>query len=387
LIRYIIALTFLGLKNENIKELITNYSIYDIANMFISDNENFFADKLDLIKVNQFFTNRNLINEALSKADNVLYQNEKEHIKTTYISSDSYPSNLSKIDNPPAVIYYKGADFTTDFDKAIACVGTRKPTRLSYNAINYLVPQWVNEDVAIISGLACGVDKISQQSCIVAGGKTIAVVAHGLDTVYPKENTYLAEQILNYGGIIMSEYPIGTNADKFRFVNRNRLIVGLSKAVAIFECDIKGGTMHNVEYAEKQKKPIFCPHLENNIVDIQSGTKYLLDSKTAMEMKSGRDYKKIIEVMGYNVRKPLMPTSDIKEKYLKTLIQMVNSPAVIELSLKENNLKLTNINDKNVVYNEAIHYVKNNNISLDRIINTIIKYNIASITNNIIFTD
>ena len=104
-------------------------------------------------------------------------------------------------------------------------------------------------DCSIISGLACGVDKLAHQACISAGGKTVAVLAHGLDIIYPKENKTLAERILKSGGILMSEYPVGTKADRFRFVNRNRIIVGMSRAVIIYECDEKGGTMYNVEFA------------------------------------------------------------------------------------------------------------------------------------------
>ena len=261
--RYIIALSELGLKNNNLISLLREHS-YDIVDMFENKNQSIFEKNLDLMPLHDIFSDSSAVDLALSKADYILTRNKELGIKTTYFTASSYPKELALISNPPAIIYYKGAEFSDISLKTIACVGTRKPTRLSYNAVNYLVPQWVHEDCSIISGLACGVDKLSHQACISANGKTVAVLAHGLDTIYPKENTALAERILETGGILMSEYAVGTKPDKFRFVNRNRLIVGLSKVIVIYECDEKGGTMHNVEHARRQKKPILSPQSERS---------------------------------------------------------------------------------------------------------------------------
>lgn len=278
--RYIIALSELGLKNNNLISLLREHS-YDIVDMFENKNQSIFEKNLDLMPLHDIFSDSSAVDLALSKADYILTRNKELGIKTTYFTASSYPKELALISNPPAIIYYKGAEFSDISLKTIACVGTRKPTRLSYNAVNYLVPQWVHEDCSIISGLACGVDKLSHQACISANGKTVAVLAHGLDTIYPKENTALAERILETGGILMSEYAVGTKPDKFRFVNRNRLIVGLSKVIVIYECDEKGGTMHNVEHARRQKKPIFCPAIGEVVEEIQTGTKKLIDEGTA----------------------------------------------------------------------------------------------------------
>lgn len=210
--------------------------------MFENKNQNLFEKYLDLLPYYDLFSDSAAVASSLSKADDILAKNKKLGIKTTYLTASSYPKEIALLSNPPAILYYKGGEFADISSKSIACVGTRKPTKLSYNAVNYLIPQWVHEDCSIISGLACGVDKLSHQSCISAGGKTIAVLAHGLDTIYPKENAALAKRILETGGILMSEYPVGTTPDRFRFVNRNRLIVGLSKVVVIYECDEKSGT-------------------------------------------------------------------------------------------------------------------------------------------------
>ena len=295
MIRYIIALSELGLKNHYLIFLLQNNITY-IKKMFYDSS--LFESHLELMIYQEYFSNKEQINNALLKADSILEINKNLNIKVTFYTDTNYPQELAKINNPPAIIYYKGGEFSEISQYSIACVGTRKPTKLSYNAVNYLVPQWINNNCSIISGLACGVDKLSHQACISAGGKTVAVLAHGLDTIYPVENKSLANRILSTGGILMSEYPVYTKADKFRFVNRNRLIVGMSKAIVIYECDAKGGTMHNVDFAIQQNKPIFCPDVGDGILDIQTGTQKLINEHIATVIRQGRDIKNVLNAIG-----------------------------------------------------------------------------------------
>ena len=129
--------------------------------------------------------------------------------------------------------------------------------------------------------------------------KDCCSISTWLDTIYPKENRDLANRILLNGGILMSEYPVGTKVDKFRFVNRNRIIVGMSKAIVIYECDEKGGTMHNVEFAcQQDKNYFFALNWEMKFLDIQTGTKKLIDEHIATVINQGRDIKKVLDVVG-----------------------------------------------------------------------------------------
>ena len=388
MVKYIIALTKLGIKNVDIIKLLIEYKISDIASLFDSCENKIITNDLNLLRYYEIFLNRKKVEIALSEADLILSINKQHNIKTSYYGSSTYPKNLAKVTNPPAIIYYKGDEFDQGVDDAIACVGTRKPTKLSYNAVNYLVPQWVNEGCCIVSGLACGVDKLSHQSCITSNGKTIAVLAHGLDTIYPKENAALSERILQTGGILMSEYPVGIKPDRYRFVNRNRLIVGLSKAIAIFECDIKGGTMHNVEYAKRQNKPIFCPAIGNDIVEIQTGTKKLLDENIAIEIKDGRDIKNVLYAVDrMKLNKRRMSAINIKIRYLKSLIQIINEPNVLDISLAQNNIRIDNSNDIEKTFVDLVNYIASNSISIDSVINSIVENNISSIAKTLTFPD
>lgn len=381
MIRYVIALNELGLKNNNLISLLQSYSS-DIVKMFTDSCV--FDGRLELLAYQEYFLNSDTVNEALSKADSILSKNKELGIKTTYYTAKTYPKELAKIDNPPAIIYYKGAEFTEISEHAIACVGTRKPTKLSYNAVNYLVPQWVNNNCSIISGLACGVDKLAHQSCISAGGKTVAVLAHGLDTIYPKENTSLAKRILSNGGILMSEYPVDTKADKFRFVNRNRLIVGMSKAVVIYECDAKGGTMHNVDFASQQKKPIFCPALGDKIIDIQTGTKKLIDEHIATVIEQGRDIKGVLDAVNVTVTKPGMKNIDIKKNFLHAVLSILNSEMVLDATIQELRLPLQKDSS---FYENAIKLIDKNAIDIDTLLNSLIFNNISSINKTLQFND
>lgn len=381
MIRYVIALSELGLKNNNLISLLQSYSS-DIEKMFTDSTV--FEDRFELMAYQEYFSNKDLVSEALLKADTILEKNKEFNIKVTFYTDKNYPKELAKIDNPPAIIYYKGAEFSEISEHAIACVGTRKPTKLSYMAVNYLVPQWVNNNCSIISGLACGVDKLSHQSCISSGGKTVAVLAHGLDMIYPKENKALADRILSSGGILMSEYPVGTKADKFRFVNRNRLIVGMSKAVVIYECDAKGGTMHNVEYATQQKKPIFCPDVGDEVIDIQTGTKKLIDENTATVIKQGRDIKGVLDAVGVKNVNTGMRNIDIKKIFLHSILSILNSETVLDATIQE--LKLP-LQKNSSFYENAVKLIDGNTIDIDTLLNSLVLNNIASINKTLQFND
>lgn len=381
MIRYVIALSELGLKNNNLISLLQSYSS-DIEKMFADSLV--FEDRFELMAYQEYFSNNDLVSEALLKADTILEKNKEFNIKVTFYTDKNYPKELAKIDNPPAIIYYKGAEFSEISEHAIACVGTRKPTKLSYMAVNYLVPQWVNNNCSIISGLACGVDKLSHQACISSGGQTVAVLAHGLDTIYPKENKDLADRILSNGGILMSEYPVGTKADKFRFVNRNRLIVGMSKAVVIYECDAKGGTMHNVEYATQQKKPIFCPDVGNEVIDIQTGTKKLIDENTATVIKQGRDIKGVLDAVGVKNVNTGMRNIDIKKIFLHSVLSILNSESVLDATIQE--LKLP-LQKNSSFYENAVKLINSNTVDIDTLLNSLILNNIASINKTLKFND
>ena len=224
-------------------------------------------------------------------------------------------------------------------------------------------------------------DKLSHQSCISSGVKTIAVLAHGLDTIYPKENQSLADRILSSGGILMSEYPVGTKADRFRFVNRNRLIVGMSKVIVIYECDENSGTMHNADFAVLQNKSIFCPDVGEKILDIQTGTKKLIDERIATVIKHGRDIKGVLNAVGIVDINMAMKNIEIKKIFLHAVLSVLHNKTVLALTIQELGLPLQKDNS---FYENAINLIDNHALNIDMLLNSLIINNIASINKTLL---
>jgi DNA processing protein len=111
---------------------------------------------------------------------------------------------------------------------------------------------------AIVSGLAHGCDTLAHKGCVDVGGVGVAVLAHGLDKVYPAANKSLAQKLLDCGGCLVSEYPLGMTPMKTAFAERDRLQSGLSDCVLVIETDVKGGTMHTVRFARQQDRLLAC---------------------------------------------------------------------------------------------------------------------------------
>ena len=160
-----------------------------------------------------------------------------------------YPKRLRQIDDPPVVLFVKGEIQALHASESIAIVGTREPTPLGECAAERAGKLAAEAGVAVVSGLALGCDTKAHQGCVDANGIGVAVLANGLDRVYPAGNRDLANQILDCGGCLVSESPVGTKLTRWAFAYRDRIQSGLSDRVLVIETDVKGGTMHTVKYS------------------------------------------------------------------------------------------------------------------------------------------
>lgn len=195
-------------------------------------------------------------------------------IKEISIFDKEYPKSLKNIYDPPMKLYVMG-DYSILNDFKVAIIGCRKCSKYGEMCAKYFSSNLAMKDVIIISGLARGIDSFSHNSCINAGGKTIAVVGAGLDVIYPAENKWLYDKIIKTGGAIISEYPLGTKPLKYHFPARNRIISGLSDGVLVVEANEKSGTLITVEFALEQGKNIFV--VPGNINSLNSkGTNSLI---------------------------------------------------------------------------------------------------------------
>jgi DNA processing protein len=182
---------------------------------------------------------------------------KKNNIGIISIQDDMYPQNLKNIYDSPIVLYYKGNINLLKHNKIIAMVGCRKCSNYGTNVSLELSYELAKNNFCIASGMAVGIDSYSHKGCIKAGGKTIAILGNGLDQIYPKENTDLYNQIIKTGGLILSEYVIGTKPSKLNFPARNRIISGISKGVIVVEAKEKSGTLNTVDFALEQGRDVF----------------------------------------------------------------------------------------------------------------------------------
>ncbi|WP_212746526.1 MULTISPECIES: DNA-processing protein DprA [unclassified Pseudoalteromonas] len=154
-----------------------------------------------------------------------------------------YPEILKKLEVRPAILFIAGSLEAVN-SKKVAVIGTREPTTHG-NIIAKRITTWfTQEGWGILSGLAIGIDTIAHQSTLDANGITIAVLAHGLDTVYPAKNRGLADEILRSNGALVSEYPYGVTVRPAQLVQRDKIQAALSNAVVLVQSDLKGGSLH-----------------------------------------------------------------------------------------------------------------------------------------------
>ena len=168
-----------------------------------------------------------------------------------------YPARLKEIYDPPLILYVRG-DPEVLSKPGIAVVGTRHPTPYGSGMAERLACDLAAQGVVIISGMARGVDSASHRGAISAKGKTVAVFGTGVDVIYPKENSRLAEQILGLGGALISEFPVGTFPAPQNFPIRNRIISGMSLGVLVVEAAEYSGTRITARMAIEQDRDVFA---------------------------------------------------------------------------------------------------------------------------------
>ena len=188
--------------------------------------------------------------------DAELQRLEREEVTPINWNHAGYPARLKEIADPPPILYVKGA-LLPDDERAVAVVGTRGPTTYGREAAAALTKELSENGITIVSGLARGIDGIAHRTALESGGRTIAVLASGLDTVYPREHANLAREAQAHGAVI-SEYPLGVKPDPRSFPRRNRLISGISLGTLVIEAGEGSGSRWTVYHALEQDREVFC---------------------------------------------------------------------------------------------------------------------------------
>lgn len=154
-----------------------------------------------------------------------------------------YPLLLAATKDDPFLIFVRG-ELAKNPEKSVAIIGTRQPTTHGMLIAKRITQYFVEKEWSVVSGLAIGCDAIAHQAALDAGGHTVAVLAHGLHTTSPSRHRKLAEDILDAGGCILTEYRFGQSAQPQQFVKRDRTQAGLAQGVVMIQSDIKGGSLH-----------------------------------------------------------------------------------------------------------------------------------------------
>lgn len=255
---YLLALLWQpGIGSATIRRIVNNtitdqkYSHW-LSNNIIDHNE--FKEWISSLNVKLHRDScENAIYTALEKLNN--YNSRKIEV-LTFLDS-KYSKRMLDMPDYPVLLYVKGNLELLNHSNNVAIIGTREPTEfgknIGYRASLLLAQQGVN----IVSGLAKGCDTIAHLGAVDAGGKTTAVLAHGLDTVYPKVNAKLVEKILVNDGLLLSEYPPTTLPRGHLFVERDRIQAGLSDSIVVVETGVLGGTMHTVKYAVGYNRKVY----------------------------------------------------------------------------------------------------------------------------------
>lgn len=177
-----------------------------------------------------------------------LRQFNNRQIKVVLLGEPGYPPLLSQITDPPVWLFYRG-ELNVLRQPTLTVVGTRKPSAYALSAMKYVFPEELLRHITIASGLAYGIDKAAHEAALRAGGQTVAVLAGGLDQVYPADHGRLAEKIIAAGGALVSEYPPLSRPRPYRFPIRNRILAGLSRLTVVVEAAMKSGTLTTAKAA------------------------------------------------------------------------------------------------------------------------------------------
>ncbi len=180
---------------------------------------------------------------------------KKRKINYTFCCEDDFPTKLRKIPDPPFGIFYRGG-LPDAAVPAVAVIGARKCSEYGYCMAKRLAGNLGKRGVNIISGMALGIDGISQRAALDAGARSYAVLGCGVDVVYPKSNQPLYEKLVECGGVL-SEYPLGTEPKPMLFPPRNRIISALSDVVLVVEAREKSGTLITVDMALEQGREVY----------------------------------------------------------------------------------------------------------------------------------
>lgn len=280
--------------------------------------------------------------EPMKRAEFELKFMQEHQIRAITLNDDDYPQRLRECADAPIILYYKGnADLNQS--KIISIVGTRQCTQYGIDLIRRFVSDLRKHcpEMLIVSGLAYGVDINAHRQALAQGYPTVAVLAHGLDHIYPYHHRDTAAQMLNHGGLL-TEFMTQTNADKPNFVRRNRIVAGLADAVIVIESKSKGGGLITADIAQSYDRAVFaypgavgmpCSEGCNNL--IRDNVAALISNADDFVRAMGwQDETKRREALSDGIERNLFPDLSPEESSIVKQLQQTNDLQLNILSVK-----------------------------------------------------
>ena len=259
------------------------------------------------------------------------------------VASDhsSFPDKLRTIPQPPKRLFYRGDIAPLAEKNVVSIVGSRAVTPYGKQVTTGLATQLANHGIAVISGLALGVDALAHQAALEAGGYTAAVLPTPVDAIYPASNRQLAERIIQQGGALLSEYGQDDRSEAFkaRFIERNRLVSGLADAVLITEASEKSGTMHTANFALEQGRTVMA--VPGNITSPNSSGTNNLIKAGAIPVTCVEDILAALGLENAPRQLEILASTPEEQVIIDLLVQGITDAAIL---LEQSNLAPTIFN-------------------------------------------
>ena len=304
-----------GIGSITFKNLITKFKT----------SENIFNTDFDQLKENFGENLANLIvNRDKALREKALKEYEKavkHNVQIIPFSSENYPKLLKEIPDPPIVLYVKGN--LNSLENSLSVVGTRKYSNYGLYIVNSIVKELAKNGVAIVSGLASGIDTLAHRITLRENGYTIAVLGNGIDIVYPYENKKLYEEISEKGCII-SEFPFGTKPSQYTFPNRNRIIAGLTYGTFVVEAPEKSGSLITANYANNYGRLVFTVPANINLSSAKGNNLLIKDG--AILITTFEDFKEYLPALNFK-KKNFKEVLDLTEEE-KFILQIIGPDKV-----------------------------------------------------------
>ncbi|MEO8150062.1 MAG: DNA-processing protein DprA [Bacteroidia bacterium] len=271
---------------------------------------------------------------------------EKYKITPLFFLDKEYPERLKNCMDAPVMLYYKG-NANLNVQRMVAFVGTRNATEYGKQQTEKIIEDLAAYKVTVTSGLAYGIDICAHKAALKNNLDTVAVLAHGLDRIYPSMHKATAQKMLEQGGLL-TEYRSGTNPDRENFPSRNRIVAGISDAVVVMEAGARGGALITAEIANNYNRDVFA--LPGRVDDTYSiGCNHFIKQNKASLMESAAD---IVYIMGWEEKEKKKKDTPLQRNLFlelsadeKSLMDMLteNGPTSIDSLVMKSNMQVSKI--------------------------------------------